>query len=532
MPNTAPIQDSDTRIQSSPRTQSLDALDPHIHPLPSLDPIPSNTIEYHRIPHLIIYHITSCHQDDPSQLDKQPNSKSHASTNQLPHHSFRASHLPPIIQSSSIPQNLNPSSPSNVKKVSLSSSKSKTQPKSPQSNFNFSNVQLALLSLLAIQSIAVISILATTVAKIEKEIQFKNPQLKTISTYLAIFIIANVFLILMTIDLLLQRNVLQLVALCIFNITMAIYGAVLPSQIHRALQNPGGIVSWNGAREGTSCNMYLSCYGVQYLFDDVKVSIIAIPVITGIVSGLMGYLTWLIYKEFGWETFKLMGADLTLKRILHRQYLFNMFQKFVIFFIIGFSLQFLILSSGLSVFERVLTICAIPISLAVCILGGIAVSREIRWLMGIYYAFLAGALVYYAYKLVKLWDNPSISAAAKSLTLFSVLTIALLLATGIVSGLCYRNFGKGLLDAPAAVNTSYWVRFWDEIVLKESAKKPSQRKKTPRRMSLGEDHIRTAQADRIEMGKNATTRFTSSNLLDTATNSILESPKQDRLALD
>jgi hypothetical protein len=44
---------------------------------------------------------------------------------------------------------------------------------------------------------------------------------------------------------------------------------------------------------------YLSCYGVQYLYGEIAVRIIAIPVIGGIVSMLMAYLTWLIYKEFG-----------------------------------------------------------------------------------------------------------------------------------------------------------------------------------------------------------------------------------------
>lgn len=342
------------------------------------------------------------------------------------------------------------------------SSRSLSPQKKWYHRFRFSSVQYALLALLALQSIAVISILSTTVAKIEKEIQTSNAQLRTISTYLAIFIIANIFLILMTIDLLLNKNVVQLIALCVFNTSMAIYGAVLPNQIQKALHNPGGAVSWNGAREGTSCNMYLSCFGVQYLYGEIAGWIIAIPVIGGIVSILMAYLTWLIYKEFGWEIFKLIGADLGLKRILQKKYLFHMLQKFALFFFIGLSLQFLMLASSMTSAERTLTICALPFSLGVVMLGGIAVSREIRWLMGIYYVCWTGATVYFIFKLIRLYSNDSISAAVRSLTIFSVLTIALLFATGIVSILCYQNFGKGLLETPAVFNESIWTRFWGE----------------------------------------------------------------------
>jgi hypothetical protein len=70
---------------------------------------------------------------------------------------------------------------------STPSSRSLSQQKRWYDRFRFSTVQYALLALLALQSIAVISILSTTVAKIEKEIQFANPQLRTISTYLVCF---------------------------------------------------------------------------------------------------------------------------------------------------------------------------------------------------------------------------------------------------------------------------------------------------------------------------------------------------------
>lgn len=144
-------------------------------------------------------------------------------------------------------------------------------------------------------------------------------------------------------------------------------------------------------------SQYVSCYGVQYLYDDIQGWIIAIPVITGGCSCLLGYLTWLIYKEFGsvflflfssstfffdfssqpnssssssidfmnlgWDIFKQIGADLRLKRIVQQKYILSMLQKFNLFFFIGFSIQFLMLSSAMTSVERALTIMSVYPSL-------------------------------------------------------------------------------------------------------------------------------------------------------------------------
>ncbi|KAG0151536.1 hypothetical protein CROQUDRAFT_650943 [Cronartium quercuum f. sp. fusiforme G11] len=324
------------------------------------------------------------------------------------------------------------------------------------SSFSLSYVQSAFLAVLVIQSIVVISILATTVSKIGDEIQLTTPQLTSVSTYLVIFIIANVFSILMTIDSLLNKNVVQLMSLCLFNVLMAAYGAVLPRQIKRALQNPGGAVSWNGAREGTSCNMYVSCYGVQYLYGDIQGRIVAIPVVTGLCSCLLGYLTFLIYKEFGWDIFKQIGADLRLKKILQQKYVFFMLQKFNMFFFIGFSIQFLMLSSAMTSVERALTIAALPASLAIIILAGLAVRNEIKWMISVYAIVWLGAMAYFVYKLVRIFQEPAYASAVRSLSLFSVITIILLFATGITVGLCYQNFGHGVKNTGM---TSPWLAF-------------------------------------------------------------------------
>ena len=70
----------------------------------------------------------------------------------------------------------------------------------------------------------------------------------------------------------------------------------------------------------------------------------------------MAYIFLWIMWNVGWEIFKLIGADLGLKRILQKKYLFHMLQKFALFFFVGLSLQFLMLASSMTSAERTLTI--------------------------------------------------------------------------------------------------------------------------------------------------------------------------------
>lgn len=56
--------------------------------------------------------------------------------------------------------------------------------------------------------------------------------------------------------------------------------------------------------------------------------VIAIPIITGVCAIAMGAVTWLLYKENGWEIFKEIGADITLKRVYQQWQIFSVLNKF------------------------------------------------------------------------------------------------------------------------------------------------------------------------------------------------------------
>jgi len=63
-----------------------------------------------------------------------------------------------------------------------------------------------------------------------------------------------------------------------------------------------------------------------------------------------------------------------------------------------------------------------------------------------------GALIYFIYKLIKVLLNvntKTFNQTWKSLTVFSVIAIVLLIATMVYSVIVLRNFGKGLKDALA-----------------------------------------------------------------------------------
>lgn len=62
-----------------------------------------------------------------------------------------------------------------------------------------------------------------------------DPKLETVATYLSIFILAVLFELLVSLDALLQKNILQIGLLLIFQIALLAYAAVLPHQLFNAI---------------------------------------------------------------------------------------------------------------------------------------------------------------------------------------------------------------------------------------------------------------------------------------------------------
>jgi hypothetical protein len=70
-----------------------------------------------------------------------------------------------------------------------------------------------------------------------------------------------------------------------------------------------------------------------------EVITIIIPVVVLIAEIAYIALGWKIYSEFGWQVFKLLGADRQIKRVYMHYQILQSLMRFDIFFWMGFSVQ-------------------------------------------------------------------------------------------------------------------------------------------------------------------------------------------------
>ncbi|SCV69037.1 BQ2448_2057 [Microbotryum intermedium] len=303
--------------------------------------------------------------------------------------------------------------------------------------FNTPN-QLALLALIGIQAVCALSMIALIYATINDaigDLSFQDtflvaPKLEFVATYLGVFILAVIFEILVALDALQQKNIISIYLITFFQIAMLVYSAVLPNQLDVALR-------------GSSADTH-------FVHGHVKGYAIAIPCVVALVTVALGFLSWRLNDEFNWELFRcVVGPEVHLRRMYLVYQIFVGVLKFDAFFFIGFSIQFLVLVTGVPVGELAVTIAALPIICVFLFLSSLFVQHEFR--PGVYLTLtidLAG-MAYFVYKLYRVYvpsEYARYAGARKTLTIFSVLSLVFLVVTFCLNALCMSNFGRGLKE--------------------------------------------------------------------------------------
>ncbi|MBW0505594.1 hypothetical protein O181_045309 [Austropuccinia psidii MF-1] len=325
---------------------------------------------------------------------------------------------PNFTSNSYSPHHSNSSIQSSIHTVSTNS-------KSKQSYKNF----LLVFTLLS-QSLGVIGFFASIYISLKAFIDpSHHSSYQTILAYLIIFIIATLFAIYISIDSLLNRNTYQLIALCFFQTAMTGLGLILPHQISDAIKDQ---IS-------------------HHIFRMVEWRLIVVPGIFGLTTLTLIWLTWFFYKEFGWQIYKKLGADLQLKKALQIKSIFFMLQKFNFFFLVGFCVLIVQMrkenQNQLDILDIILPAIALGSSCLVILFATIAVELELVLFMAMYALVWAAAMVFLCYEAIIFHPLSKSLKNQRSFVLFSALSILLLFATGIMSLLCLRNFGKGLKQA-------------------------------------------------------------------------------------
>ncbi|KAF9505985.1 hypothetical protein BS47DRAFT_1399891 [Hydnum rufescens UP504] len=299
--------------------------------------------------------------------------------------------------------------------------------------------QRGFLGTVVLQGIVVLTMTGISFGKVAAHVNTGSNRLfRTLPCYFALFILAQLFHIILTFDALNLRNIIQVVGLLIFQACLTIYGGIQIQETRTALvQTPGADCATN----------YVTCSGPGSLWAAIEPFQIVVPIICGLALGVMIYFTWKLYQEFGWAVFRMVGADPELKDMFRYYQIMIVLLKFDYFAFTGLTMQLLILVLADRSAQFALTIAAIPIVLILLTACGYAVGQEIKWLMQISLTLMLASEAYFIYKFSRLFASGSrhqYDSTRKSLGVFIVASFFLLLATFCVGIKCYLDFDKGL----------------------------------------------------------------------------------------
>jgi len=286
-----------------------------------------------------------------------------------------------------------------------------------------------------LQAIAVLALVAIVFGKVQAVFDTRSGNYKTLPCYFSLFALAELFVLAITIDALKLRNIIQLVGILMFQIAMMVFGALQVHQTKTALVKTPGQVCFD------------TCDSPGSLWSQVEPLLIAVPCIIGASWLALVWWTRALYFEFGWAVFHAVGANPAMKQMYQYYQVMICLLKFDFFCFVGLTMQLLILVIDRSSPEFALTIAAIPVVLILLITCGIAVKREIKWLMTISLILMAAALSYFIFKFVRYYSPQTEGQYTSTRVTLSVFTVVsfLLVFTSFAIGLrCFADFDKGL----------------------------------------------------------------------------------------
>ncbi|TFL07387.1 hypothetical protein BDV98DRAFT_557781, partial [Pterulicium gracile] len=307
----------------------------------------------------------------------------------------------------------------------------------PDGSFLASNSQKAFIGTITIQAIAVLVMVGITFQQVSNHVVFTD-RYKTLSCYLALFALAELFELGMAFDALRMRNIIQLIGILVFHLGLVVFSGLQILQTHTAL------VTFIDCDGDTS---YVRCGGQGTLWRSIQPYLIAVPIITGTAWLIIMFWIKKLYQEFGWAIFRVVGADRSMKNMFQWYQIMVCLLKFDFFCFAGVTMQLLILVLPDSSAEYALTIIAIPVVLLLLIGCGLALQREIKWLMLFSLVLMPAAMSYFLYKLIRFFDRSSrdrYETVVATLTIFTVTAFLLLFATFAVGLRCLSDFNRGL----------------------------------------------------------------------------------------
>jgi uncharacterized membrane-anchored protein len=255
---------------------------------------------------------------------------------------------------------------------------------------------------------------------------------RTIPTYLAVFMFGYLYQLFLVWDALRMKNTIQVIGIVIYNVGILVYAGIQYDQIRDA------------------ADILLSKAFIPADFwSNVQPMLIAVPAFMAFATVIFAFIAWKLYDEFAWTIYKHISADLRLKRRYLTYQIYIALLKFDFFFFLAFTVQFLVVVKNTTTVELTLTAIALVITFFLLFAAAFWVRRESVAGMIVIIVVYFIALAYFLFKLIRMYvasasRQEEYKPARKSLTVFAILTILLLLLTIVVACMCTHNFNKGL----------------------------------------------------------------------------------------
>lgn len=298
--------------------------------------------------------------------------------------------------------------------------------------------QKAFIITIAAQAVVVVTMVALTFGMVQADVgtAFTGLGYKTLPCYLALFILAEIFELIMAFDALRLRNIIQLMGIVLFHGALIVFSALQVHETNVAIFNcqPDCVTNPND------------------LWDKVERFLIVAPCI--VAASWFFLMFWIkqLYAEFGWVIFHVVGANPKFKSMYQFYQIFLCLLKFDFFCFVGVTMQLLIVVLSKDSAEFGVTIAAIPVVLLLLAGCARAVKHEVKWLMAISLALMLPAMSYFLYKLDRFYAPSTASqyvSTRATLTVFTVVAFLLLSATLAIGIKCFRDFDKGLHESKA-----------------------------------------------------------------------------------
>ncbi|KAF9201355.1 hypothetical protein BGZ49_008386, partial [Haplosporangium sp. Z 27] len=157
---------------------------------------------------------------------------------------------------------------------------------------------------------------------------------RVLSAYHVIFIVAQLFQLILLCDAMFNKNTIQIIAIVVFNWAMVGYAGVQVKQASDILVRDDD----QYPIFGTILDIFEARNTPYHASKPYEFTVLGLMII---LASVFAFVAYRLYKEFGWSIYKKIGADLAMRDMYKVYQIFIMILKFDIFFQLGFSAQFL-----------------------------------------------------------------------------------------------------------------------------------------------------------------------------------------------